>query len=272
MRKTAETIKQSKSKTPIVCLTAYTAPIAHIADQHCDLLLVGDSLAMVLYGENSTQNANIEMMVRHGRAVVQATQNALVVVDMPYSSYENDPEEALKNAQTIMDETGACAVKLEGGENMAATIKLLTDNDIPVMGHIGLLPQSVNSPDGFKVQGREKEQAEQLMQDAKAVEAAGAFCFVIEAVPEPLAAAITANTNIPSIGIGASAACDGQILVTEDMLGLSVGRKPKFVKPYANLSENINTALSHYADEVKNRSFPAEENTYAPGPKNKNAA
>ncbi|MAZ76674.1 MAG: 3-methyl-2-oxobutanoate hydroxymethyltransferase [Micavibrio sp.] len=268
MRKTVQNIKSAKNKTPLVCLTAYTAPMANIADQHCDLILVGDSLSMVLYGENSTQNANIEMMVRHGRAVIKSSKNAVIVVDMPFGSYENSPEEALKNAQTIINETGACAVKLEGGENIKDTIKLLTNSDIPVMGHIGLLPQSVNSPDGFKVQGREQDQAEQLMKDAKAVEQAGAFSFVIEAVPEPLAAVITASVSIPAIGIGASAACDGQILVTEDMLGLSVGRKPKFVKAYADLNKNIDNALSQYAKDVQERSFPAEENTY----KNKNAA
>jgi 3-methyl-2-oxobutanoate hydroxymethyltransferase len=272
MRKYIEEIKSRKNQTPLVCLTAYSASIAAMADKHCDLILVGDSLAMVLYGEDSTQNASIEMMVRHGRAVVKASEHAVIVVDMPYGSYEHDPEGALKNAQTIMDETGAQAVKLEGGAKMAETIKLLTNNDIPVMGHIGLLPQSVNSPDGFKVQGKSLEQAEQLIKDAMAVEQAGAFCFVIEAVPEPLAAAITASGNIPSIGIGASAACDGQILVTEDMLGLSVGRKPKFVKAYADLSVNIDHALSSYAKDVKTRIFPAEENTYKASSKDKNAA
>lgn len=263
MKKTITAIQNTKNQVPLVCLTAYTAPIASIADQHCDLILVGDSLAMVLYGEENTQSATIDMMVRHGRAVAQSSENAIIVVDMPYGSYEADPEEALKNAQIIMDQTGADAVKLEGGALMADKIRLLTQNDIPVMGHIGLLPQSVNSINGFKVQGRDQDEAEQLMRDAKAVEDAGAFCFVIEAVPEPLAATITASVSIPSVGIGASSACDGQILVTEDMLGLSVGRKPKFVKSYANLSASIDSAVSNYANEVKNRSFPAKENTYA---------
>ena len=262
MRKTIEFIKNAKNQTPLVCLTAYTAPIANIADNHCDIILVGDSLAMVLYGENSTQSATIDMMVRHGKAVVRASQKALIVVDMPYGSYEQNPEIALKNARYLLKETNADAIKLEGGEKMASTISMLTQNDIPVMGHIGLLPQSVNSPDGFKVQGRDEDVAKQLMKDAKAIEQAGAFSFVIEAVPEPLAAAITASVDIPSIGIGASSACDGQILVTEDMLGLSIGRAPKFVKTYANLKSNIDKAISEYANEVKNREFPKKENTY----------
>lgn len=262
MRKTVESIKNTKNQTPIVCLTAYTAPIASLADNHCDIILVGDSLSMVLYGEDSTQSATIDMMARHGKAVVKASKNSLIVVDMPYGSYEHDKLEALINANRLMDETGAQAVKLEGGEKQAETIAFLVQNDIPVMGHIGLLPQSVNSPDGFKVQGRDKEQAEQLMRDAKAIEEAGAFCFVIEAVPESLAGAITAAVSIPTIGIGASAECDGQILVTEDMLGLSVGRKPKFVKQYADLQKDIQTAVSNYAVDVRSRNFPSAENTY----------
>lgn len=272
MRITPQRIQFLKGKDPLVCLTAYTVPIAHACDAACDMILVGDSLAMVLYGEDSTQSADLDMMARHGKAVVKASETPLVIIDMPYGSYENDPFDALKNAQFLMDETGAQAVKLEGGANMAGTIALLVQNDIPVVGHIGLLPQSVNSPDGFKVQGRDQDSAKQLMQDAKAVEEAGAFCFVIEAVPEPLAAAITASVNIPTIGIGASNQCDGQILVTEDMLGLSVGRKPKFVKHYAELQEKMKQAIFEYAVDVKARSFPAAENTYANNKISKNAA
>jgi len=262
MRKRPDNIRLAKGQTPLVCLTAYTAPMARACENHCDMLLVGDSVSMVLYGEDSTQKATMEMMIAHGRAVVKSTKQAFIIVDMPYGSYENSLEDALKNAQSIMDKTGADAVKLEGGVDMAATINFLTNNDIPVVGHIGLLPQSVNSPDGFKVQGRDEEKAKRLMQDAKAIEEAGAFCFVIEAVPESLASTITASVSIPTIGIGASAACDGQILVAEDMLGLSVGCKPKFVKQYANLQEQVQMAVADYAKDVRACTFPAVENTY----------
>ncbi len=260
MRKTIDQIEAQD--TPIVCLTAYTAPVATQADPYCDLLLVGDSLSMVIYGEPTTQSANMEMMIRHGKAVVKATKNAVVIIDMPYGSYEESPLIALQNAQRLIDETGCCGVKLEGGVSQAETIKFLTNNDIPVMGHVGLLPQSVSSPDGYRVQGRENDGAQQLMQDAKAVQEAGAFSVVVEAVPEPLAAAITASINIPTIGIGASNACDGQILVTEDILGLSLGTPPKFVKQYANLEKASEQAIESYAREVKNRQFPTEEHTY----------
>lgn len=260
MRKTIEQLGAQGS--PVVCLTAYTAPVAARADAHCDLLLVGDSLSMVLYGEDTTQAADMEMMIRHGKAVVKATQRAVVIVDMPYGSYEDDAVTALQNAQRIMDETNCDGVKLEGGEAQAATIKYLTDNDIPVMAHIGLLPQSVNSPEGYKVQGREETAAQQLMQDAKAVEEAGAFSVVIEAVPEPLAAAITASIKIPTIGIGASHACAGQILVCEDILGMSLGKPAKFVKQYAQIGDMIAVAIESYAHEVRNRKFPSENNIY----------
>ena len=266
MKKTIEDL--TKQQTPIVCLTAYTASIAIRADAHCDLLLVGDSLSMVLYGEETTQGADLPMMIRHGKAVAKAAENTIVIVDMPYGSYENDPALALQNAQKIMAETGCDGVKLEGGEAQAETIKLLTTHNIPVMAHIGLLPQSVSSPDGYRVQGREEDGAQQLMIDAQAVQDAGAFCVVVEAVPEPLAAAITASINIPTIGIGASSACDGQILVTEDMLGISLGKPPKFVKQYAQLGQIIDQAIESYSKDVKNRSFPAEENVYKLAPSN----
>lgn len=247
---------------PLVCLTAYTTPMAAAADNHCDVLLVGDSVSMVLYGEDNTQKADMEMMLRHGRAVSKTAQKTAVIVDMPYGSYENDPIEALQNAQIIMDETGCDGVKLEGGVARATIIKYLTRNDIPVMGHIGLLPQSITDSQGYKVQGRIEDEAKALIEDAKAVEKAGAFSIVIEAVPEPLAAAITAAINIPTIGIGASNACDGQILVSEDMLGLSLGRPPKFVKQYTNLHEQIESCIKQYADDVQSRAFPTPENTY----------
>ena len=267
MKKTISDIKAREEA--IVCLTAYTTPIATIADDHCDLLLVGDSVSMVLYGEDSTQKANIEMMIRHGRAVVKATKRAVVVVDMPFGSYESDKETALNNAQKIMNETECDAIKLEGGCELADTIQHLASNNIPVMGHIGLLPQSVSSPDGYKVQGREENEAKQLMDDARAVEKAGAFCVVVEAVPEPLAGAITAAVKIPTIGIGASNVCDGQILVTEDMLGYSMGKPPKFVKEYATLGLCAEDAISHYARDVKKRAFPASSHTYKAKTENK---
>jgi len=260
MKKTIADFKSPNA--PFVCLTAYTASIATIADHYCDLLLVGDSLSMVLYGEETTQNADMEMMIRHGHAVAKTCKKALVVIDMPYGSYEESDEQALQNAKWMMSETGCDAVKLEGGIEQAKTIKTLTDNNVPVMAHIGLTPQSVSSPDGYRVQGRDDKAAQRLMDDAIAVEKAGAFCVVVEAVPEPLAAAITEQINIPTIGIGASATCDGQILVTEDMLGITLGKPPKFVKQYATLSDTISSAVKQYADDVKSRAFPAIENTY----------
>jgi len=262
MKKTISDFIKNKERDPYVCLTAYTAPMVAAADPYCDLLLVGDSVSMVLYGKDSTQGASMPMMIAHGQAVVKHAKNALVVVDMPFGSYEESDNWALKCASVIMDKTGCDAVKLEGGEAMATRIQTLTEHDIPVMAHIGLLPQSVSSPGGYRVQGRKEEAARQLMRDAQAVSEAGAFCVVIEAVPEPLAAAITESCAIPTIGIGASSACDGQILVSEDMLGLSLGTPPKFVKPYANLSRQIDTAIQAYAAEVKARACPAEENIY----------
>jgi 3-methyl-2-oxobutanoate hydroxymethyltransferase len=251
------------SDEALVCLTAYTVAMAQAADPHCDLLLVGDSVSMVLYGEDSTQQADLEMMIRHGRAVSRAAKRAIVIVDMPFGTYEHAPEDALENAQRIMRETGCDGVKLEGGAARAETIRLLVQNDIPVMGHIGLLPQSVATPDGFRVQGRELEAAQTLMNDAKAVEEAGAFAVVIEAVPEPLAAAITGQAGIPTIGIGASPACDGQILVSEDMLGMGTGRPPKFVRQYTQLQALMDHAIGQYAQDVRIRAFPAADHVYA---------
>lgn len=248
--------------TPIVSLTAYTTPMASMLGSHCDLLLVGDSLAMVLYGFESTRGATIDMMIAHGQAVMRAQPNSVVIVDMPYGSYETSPLQALENAQRIMDETSCDGVKLEGGTQFADTIAYLVQNDIPVLAHIGLLPQSVETPDGYKVQGREEDSAQQLLKDAKAVEEVGAFATVIEAVPETLAATITKEITIPTIGIGASAACDGQILVAEDMLGLHTGRVPKFVKQYAQLSETIEQVVQSYANAVKQRTFPEKQHTY----------
>jgi 3-methyl-2-oxobutanoate hydroxymethyltransferase len=260
MKKTIQDINSKEDA--IVCLTAYTAPIASIADNYCDLLLVGDSVSMVLYGEETTQKADMPMMIRHGKAVAKTAQRAVVVVDMPFGTYEKDKEKALQNARQIMMETGCDAVKMEGGKAISEIMQYLTENDIPVMGHIGLLPQSVNTPKDYKVQGRDVESAKQIMEDIRAIEKAGAFAVVIEAVPEPLAAALTAAVNIPTIGIGASNVCDGQILVTEDMLGYSTGRVPKFVREYATLSLCAGDAISHYAKDVRSRAFPSKEYTY----------
>lgn len=248
--------------TPIVCLTAYTAPMAAMADAHCDLLLVGDSVSMVLYGKESTQGASMPMMVAHGQTVVRAAKQAVVIVDMPYGSYEEEANWALRCAHVIMSKTGCDGVKLEGGEAVAPQIQALVENDIPVMAHIGLTPQSVSDSGGYKVQGRDAAAAAQLIKDALAVQKAGAFSVVIEAVPEPLAAEITQILTIPTIGIGASSACRGQILVSEDMLGLTLGRPPKFVKKFADLAPQIGEAIANYANAVKTREFPAVEHTY----------
>lgn len=263
MRITIEDIKARKgSAEPFVCLTAYTARVAEILDTHCDLLLVGDSMGMVLYGMNGTQGVTLDMIINHGRAVVGGSQKTCVIVDMPYGTYEDSPEQALKNAQRVMDETGCQGVKLEGGAGMAPTIKTLVDAGIPVLGHIGLLPQSVDEENGFKVQGKTDDGKEQLMADARAVEDAGASAFVIEATIESVAEDITNTVGIPTIGIGASAACDAQILVTEDMVGITGQRVPKFVKQYANVGAEIDRAAAEYAKDVRNRSFPESDNLY----------
>lgn len=264
MRKTITDIKSRKgaSAEPLVCLTAYTAPMAKMLDPHCDVLLIGDSLAMVVYGEPSTLQADLEMMIRHGRAVQRATQSALVVVDMPFGSYQESKEAAFRNAARIMSETGASSVKLEGGEEMADTVAYLTQRGIPVMGHVGLQPQSMNTLGGFKAQGRDDDGAAKIIQDAKAIAAAGAYAIVLEGVAEALGKAVTDAVPCPVIGIGASAACDGQILVTEDMLGITQGKKPKFVKEFVNLSEQIDHAVGTYAAEVRGRKFPEAAQTY----------
>lgn len=264
MRKTVVNIAESKGQTPIVCLTAYTARVAQILDNHCDLMLVGDSMAMVLYGMDDTLGADLPMMIRHGQAVVRSSERALVVVDMPFGSYQESPEQAFRNGAQIIKETGCQAVKLEGGAEMADTIAFMVARGVPVMGHIGLRPQAVNTLGGYKSRGHDNIEAERIMDDAKAVANAGAFSFVIEGVSEPLAAAITAAVAIPTIGIGASAACDGQILVTEDMMGITDGRKPKFVKPYANVSPIMEEAVATYASEVRTRQFPSEDFVYQP--------
>lgn len=258
---TAKNIAAMKGTTPIVCLTAYITPMAARLDKHCDLLLVGDSVGMVLYGMDSTLGVDVDTMIRHGRAVCRGAKQALVVIDMPFGSYEESKELAFRNAARMLSETGAGAVKLEGGVEMAETVNFLAKRGIPVLGHVGLMPQSVNSYGGYGAHGRTVDEWQPIIDDAKAIEAAGAFAVVLEGVAEPLARKVTEVVKCPVIGIGASSACDGQILVTEDMLGL-FAINPKFVKRFAEIGHDIEAAISGYADEVRNRAFPAEEHTY----------
>lgn len=258
----APDITALKGRRPIVSLTAYHAHTAAIADKYCDFLLVGDSLGMVMHGFETTVPVPLELMVMHGRAVVRGAKRALVVVDMPFGTYEESPPVAFRNAARVMKETDCGAVKLEGGRRMAETIRYLVERGIPVMAHIGLTPQSVNVIGGFKAQGRALGQWAALEEDARLVTEAGAFSVVLEAIAEPLAAKISKAIAIPTIGIGASAACDGQILVMEDMLGLSP-RVPKFVKEFGSVGAVIEGAIRAYADEVRTRTFPSPEHTYA---------
>ncbi len=260
-RITVPQIAARKGGDPIVSLTSYHAHTAAIVDQYADFILVGDSLGMVMHGMESTVGVSLELMIMHGKAVVRGTEKALVVVDMPFGSYEESPSVAFRNAAHIMKETQCGAVKLEGGARMAETIRFLTERGIPVMAHIGLTPQSVHTMGGFKTQGRQEADWEQHFEDARAVTEAGAFALVLEGMVEPLAAEITRQVAIPTIGIGASAVCDGQILVLEDMLGFNP-KPPKFVKVYGNLGEQIDQAVKNYADEVKNRTFPSEDQIY----------
>jgi 3-methyl-2-oxobutanoate hydroxymethyltransferase len=258
----APDITAMKGKDPIVALTAYHAHTAAIADRYCDFLLVGDSLGMVMHGYETTVPVPLELMIMHGRAVVRGAKRALVVVDMPFGSYEESPAVAFRNSARVMKETDCGAVKIEGGRRMAETIHYLVERGIPVMSHVGLTPQSVNVIGGFKAQGRRQEQWAAIEADAKAVADAGAFGVVLEALTEPLAARITASIGIPTIGIGASKSCDGQILVLEDMLGLSP-RVPRYVKKFGKVGEAIEAAVKTYAHDVRARSFPTPEHTYA---------
>ena len=259
---TASDIRGMKGDTPIVCLTAYTTPVAEIADTACDLILVGDSVGMVLHGLPSTLGVTMDMMIMHAKAVARGTKRALIVVDMPFGSYEQSPEQAFENASRLMVETGCGAVKLEGGVDMAPTIAFLVKRGIPVMAHIGLTPQAVNTFGGYKVQGR-GEDGERLMADARAIEAAGAFSVVIEKVPASLGDKITAEISIPTVGIGAGAGCDGQVLVVDDMMGMFTNFKPKFVKRYATVRAEGERAVAEYAEEVRARTFPGPEHTFA---------
>ena len=260
-RITAPDIRARKGGKPIVSLTSYHAHTARLLDRHCDFILVGDSLGMVMHGLESTVPVTLEMMILQGQAVMRGTRRALVVVDLPFGSYEGSREQAFASAARVMKETGCGAIKLEGGTRMAETIAFLAQRGIPVMGHVGLTPQAINALGSFRAQGRREEEWAAIEADATAVAEAGAFAVVLEAMAEPLAARITRSVAIPTIGIGASAACDGQILVLEDMLGLSP-RVPKFVKRYAELGGAIEDAVASYALEVRSRAFPAESNVY----------
>jgi 3-methyl-2-oxobutanoate hydroxymethyltransferase len=264
-------IKARKGGVPIVCLTAYTSLTAVLLDDNVDLLLVGDSLGMVLYGMESTLGVTLDMMIAHGQAVMRGARRACVIVDMPFGSYQESPESAFRNAARVMKEVGCAGIKLEGGVEMAPTIRFLAERGIPVLGHVGLLPQSVNTAGGFRSLGREEKEAAAIREDAKAVAEAGAFAVVIEGTVEPVARAITAEVPIPTIGIGASPACDGQILVTEDLVGLFSGFKPRFVKRYAELGEGIAQAAKAYADDVRAGRFPALEHCFGVNPPQKRA-
>lgn len=259
---TASDILAQKGKAPIVSLTAYTTPMAQMMDQHCDFVLVGDSVGMVLHGLSSTLGVTMEMMILHGAAVARGLSRAMLVIDMPFGSYEESPDQAFRNAARLMRETNAAAVKLEGGVEMAATIRFLVARGIPVMAHVGLTPQSINTLGGYKVQGRDAAGAA-VLAGAQAVAEAGAFAVVLEKVPQGLADEITAAVAIPTIGIGASAGCDGQVLVVDDMLGLFTAFKPKFVKRYGTLGVDAEAAIAAYAAEVRARAFPAAEHVFA---------
>ncbi|KKC25254.1 3-methyl-2-oxobutanoate hydroxymethyltransferase [Sphingomonas sp. SRS2] len=262
-RLTVPAIRNAKGKDPIVVLTAYTIRMAQILDPHCDMLLVGDSLGQVLYGLPSSVPVSLDMMIAHGAAVVRGSYHSLVVIDMPFGSYEESPQQAFRSAARIMKETGAAAVKLEGGEAMAETVAFLAARGIPVVGHVGLTPQAVNALGGYGARGRSQEEYAKLIGDAKAIAGAGAFALVVEGVIEPLAIEMTRAIDIPTIGIGGSKECDGQVLVIDDMLGM-FDRVPRFVKKYAELAEQIDSAVGQYAADVRSRAFPTIEQTYQP--------
>ena len=260
-RLTALDILSRKGGEPIVVLTAYTTPIAEILDAHCDVLLVGDSVGMVLHGLPNTVGVTMEMMILHGQAVMRGARRAMVVVDMPFGSYEGSAEAAYANAARIMKETGAQAVKVESGPDVPETIAYLVRRGIPVMGHVGLRPQSVLVDGAFRAKGRTNSERARVMDEAKATAAAGAFSIVVEGVAESLARDVTAEVEVPTIGIGGSAECDGQILVTDDMLGL-FDWTPKFVRRYADMRAEIGRAAGAYAEDVRARRFPGAAETY----------
>ncbi len=266
-RLTVPNIRQRKqdgvTAEPIVMLTAYTARQAQLLDPHCDILLIGDSLGQVIYGLPSSIPVTLEMMANHAAAVVRGSYHSLVVVDMPFGSYEASPQKAFESAAWLMKQSGAAAVKLEGGEAMAETVAFLSNRGIPVLGHVGLTPQAVNVLGGYMARGRNDAEAEKIVTDAKALDSAGAFAIVVEGVVEPIAVAVQKAASCPVIGIGASAQCDGQVLVTEDMLGM-FERVPRFVKRYGEIAEIISATAAQYAQDVRSRAFPGEEQTYQP--------
>jgi 3-methyl-2-oxobutanoate hydroxymethyltransferase len=262
-RLTIPALRKAKGGTPLVMLTAYTVRTAQLFDPHCDLLLVGDSLGQVIYGLPSTVPVTLEMMAAHGAAVVRGSYHSVVIIDMPFGSYEGSPEKAFESAAWLLKQTGAAGVKMEGGETMAPTVRFLTERGIPVMGHVGLTPQAVNVLGGYGARGRSPEEAAKIVADAVAVAEAGAFSIVIEGVVEPIAVEITHKVACPTIGIGASAQCDGQVLVAEDMLGM-FERTARFVKRFDDLSSRISAAVETYAADVRSREFPGPEQTYAP--------
>ncbi len=262
-RLTVPRIRQRKGGEPLVMLTAYTVRMAQLLDPHCDMLLVGDSLGQVIYGLPHTVAVTMEMMCAHGAAVVRGSYHAAVVVDMPFGSYEATPELAFTNAARLLKETGAAAVKMEGGKVLAPTVEFLTSRGIPVMAHVGLTPQAVNILGGYGVRGKSAEEAKSIVEDAVAMSDAGAFAMVIEGVLEPIAIEITNKIACPTIGIGASAQCDGQVLVTEDMLGL-FERTPKFVKRFGAMQGMVEESVRQYAEQVRDRSFPSADQLYQP--------
>lgn len=257
-------IQASAAQAPIVSLTAYTTPMARLLDPCCELLLVGDSLGMVLYGFDSTLAVTLDMMIAHGAAVMRGAQRACVIVDLPFGSYQESPVQAFRNAARVMAETGCSGVKLEGGVEMAETVSFLVARGIPVLGHIGLMPQSVHGQGGFRTHGRSEAEAARVLEDAVAIEAAGAFATVLEGVTEPLGRQVAERLRIPVIGIGASPACDGQILVTDDMLGLFADFTPRFVRRYAELGPAVTAAVAAYAEDVRARRFPGPEHCVTP--------
>lgn len=255
-------INDRKGKEPIVSLTAYSAPMASLLDPYADLLIVGDSVGMVLYGEKNTLNVSVDTMIGHGAAVVRGSERPCIVVDMPFGSYQESPEQALRNAVRIMKETGCSAVKIEGGVEMAETVSFLTSRGIPVMGHVGLMPQRVNSLGGYKARGREVEERSKIVADARAIAQAGAFSLVVEGVLDSVGRDVTNSVPVPTIGIGASVECDGQVLVTEDVVGLFNEFTPKFVKRYVNLGVAVRKAAAAYSADVRARRFPKSKHTY----------
>ena len=260
-----------KGSRPIVSLTAYSAPMARALDADTDMILVGDSLGMVLYGMDTTVGVTLDMMVAHGAAVVRATERACVIVDLPFGSYQESPQAAFRSAARVMTETGCSGVKLEGGVEMADTVRFLTARGVPVLGHIGLMPQSVNASGGFRVQGKTDDGARRIRADASAIADSGAFAIVIENTVETLARSLTEELKVPTIGIGASPACDGQILVTEDIVGLGGDFTPRFAKRYAELGDGLSKAIGQYAEDVRARRFPAAEHCFNPPAKGSGA-